>query len=307
MPAKKQWTLRPFAAADKAGVQKLWAGVASFDGSTPARTTGEIDALLAHPAHLGGKHWRVAVAGNGAVVGALEIGFIGTVRTEVVLAVNPAWRRQGIGRALLDEAPQDRRLLVTSRAGVQGAAELLESAGFSERFREARMRRKAKGLTPMEIPDGAVVVADKSGDADRCLAALATVFGDDAEKDRGLVAAWLARPGCRALYLSVARRDYGICLVAGSDHAKRSERNPAGEPTVGVVERVGLGKAVRGKGMSRPLVRAGLVELQRAGFTDLEVVADRRRESAVELYEAEGFAVVDDDVHWIKREPWAKD
>jgi hypothetical protein len=59
--------------------------------------------------------------------------------------------------------------------------------------------------------------------------------------------------------------------------------------------------------MSRPLVRAGLVALVQAGFQELEVTADRRRESAVELYEAEEFAVVDDDVHWIKREPWAKD
>jgi ribosomal protein S18 acetylase RimI-like enzyme len=67
--------------------------------------------------------------------------------------VNPAWRRQGIGRALLRAAPSDRRLLMTTRASVPGAAELLEKEGFKERYREARMRRKAKGLAPMEIPD----------------------------------------------------------------------------------------------------------------------------------------------------------
>lgn len=303
MATKKQWTIRPFTPADRAGIQKLWTGVASFDGSVPARSLAEIDARLAHPAHRGGGAWRVAVAGNGAVVGAVEVGFIGTVRTELLLAVNPAWRRQGIGRALLEAAPQDRRLLVTSRASVQAASDLLASAGFAERYREARMRRKAKGLEPLEIPDGARVEIDDTRDVPRLVAALHAVFGDDGETDAGLVAAWLGRRGCRPVYLTVARHDYGVCLVAGSEHAKKSERTAGGEPTIGVVEQVGLAKAVRGKGMSRPLVRAGLVELARSGFVELEVTADRRRESAVELYEAEGFTLVDDDVHWMRREP----
>lgn len=288
-------------------MQKLWAGVCSFDGSVPTRTTAEIDARLKHPAHEGGAHWRVVIAGNGAIVGALEVGFIGTVRTEVLCAVNAAWRRQGIGRALLQAAPRERRLLVTSRASVTGAAELLTSEGFTERYREARMRRKSKGLDPLEIPDGAVVAVDTERDVERCLASLLEVFGDDAEQDAGLVTAWLRRPDCRVLYLKVGSRDVGICIIAGSEHAKRSERKPDGASTIGVVEQVGLTKQVRGKGMSRPLVRAGLVELAKMGFADLEVLADRRRASAAELYEAEGFAVVDDEVHWIKREPWAKE
>ena len=81
---KRQWTIRPFdPPQDRPGVQKLWAGVCSFDGSVPTRTAAEIEARLKHPAHEGGAHWRVVVAGNGAIVGALEVGFIGSVRTEV--------------------------------------------------------------------------------------------------------------------------------------------------------------------------------------------------------------------------------
>src|SRR5581483_246250 len=124
--------------------------------------------------------------------------------------------------------------------------------GFTERYREARMRRKPKGLEPMPIPEGGKVVADDKADVDRLLAALTSVFGDDAEKDAGLVRARLARPGCKALYLTVAGRDFGVCVVAGSSNAKKPERNAAGEPIVGVVEQVGLAKAMRGKGMSRP-------------------------------------------------------
>lgn len=305
---KRQWTIRTFdPAQDRPGVQKLWTGVCSFDGSVPTRTAAEIEARLKHPAHEGGAHWRVVMAGNGAIVGALEVGFIGTVRTEVMFAVNPAWRRQGIGRALLQAAPRDRRLLVSSRQGVPGAAELLTSEGFTERYREARMRRKSKGLELLDIPEGAVVTVDTARDVDRCLNVLAEVFGDDAEQDVGLVTAWIRRPDCRVLYLKVGSRDVGICIVTGSQHAKKSERKPDGAATVGVVEQVGLTKLARGKGMSRPLVRAGLVELAKLGFTDLEVLADRRRASAAELYEAEGFSVVDEEIHWIKREPWAKE
>jgi GNAT superfamily N-acetyltransferase len=305
---KRQWTIRPFdPALDKPGVQKLWAGVCSFDGSVPTRTAAEIEARLKHPAHEAGAHWRVVVAGNGAIVGALEVGFIGSVRTEVMFAVNPAWRRQGIGRALLQAAPRDRRLLVTSRQSVTGVAELLTSEGFTERYREARMRRKSKGLDLLEIPDGAVVAVDTERDVDRCLAALADVFGDDAEQDAGLVNAWIRRPDCRVLYLKLGSRDLGLAIIAGSEHAKKSERKPDGAPNVGVVEKVGLAKVARGKGMSRPLVRAGLVELAKMGFPEIEVLADRRRASAAELYEAEGFTLVDEELHWIRREPWAKE
>lgn len=305
---KRQWTIRPFdPAQDKAGVQKLWAGVCSFDGSVPTRTAAEIEARLKHPAHEAGAHWRVVVAGNGAIVGAMEVGFIGSVRTEVLLAVNPAWRRQGIGRALLQAAPRERRLLVTSRQSVTGAAELLSAEGFAERYREARMRRKSKGLDPLEIPEGGLVAVDADRDVRRCLAALAEVFGDDAETDEGLVTAWIRRPDCRVLYLKVGSRDLGICIIAGSEHAKKSERKPDGAPNIGVVEQVGLSKAARGKGLSRPLVRAGLVELAKLGFPEIEVLADRRRSSAAELYEAEGFSLVDDNIHWIRREPWAKE
>ncbi|MCC7074866.1 MAG: GNAT family N-acetyltransferase [Deltaproteobacteria bacterium] len=305
---KRQWTIRAFdPAQDRPGVQKLWAGVCSFDGSVPTRTSAEIEARLKHPAHHGGAHWRVVIAGNGAIVGALEVGFVGSVRTEVMLAVNPAWRRQGIGRALLQAAPRDRRLLVTSRLSVAGTGELLASEGFIERYREARMRRKAKGIEGLEIPDGAIVQVDSARDVERCQRALAEVFGDDAEQDLGLLTAWLRRPDCRALYLKVGSKDLGICIIAGSEHAKKSERKPDGAATIGVVEHVGLSKQVRGKGLSRPLVRAGMVELAKIGFADLEVLADRRRASAAELYEAEGFSIVDDDVHWIRREPWAKE
>lgn len=300
---KQQWSVRPFdASLDKQGWIKLWTGVSGFDGSVPLRTAAEVDARLQHKAHKKGASWRVAVAGNGAIVGALEVGHVGTRRTEVWCAVNPAWRRQGIGRALLREVSPERRALVTSRASVSGAAELLKIEGFTERYREARMRRAAQGLATMEIPEGGKVVVDPKKDVGRAIAALVEVYGEDAETDAPLVTAWLARPGCQVLYLTLAERTYGICVVAGSDRAKKNERDPSGEARIGVIDKVGLSKVMRGKGMSRPLIRAGLLALKDAGFEHLEVLVDRRKPSAAELYETEGFATLDDEIHWMRKE-----
>lgn len=300
---KRAFTIRPFdEGADRAGVLKLWTAVAGFDGSVSARTPEILNALLAHPASRGCSGWRVAVAGNGAVVGVMEVQFVGTLRTELSIAVNPAWRRQGIGAALLDEAPAGKRLLVASRDSVAGATALLKGAGFSERYREARLRRRVHGLEPIEPPAGARIVEDPNRDPARCVAAFTAVFGDEAEQDVPLVRALLSRPGASVLYTVVQKRDHGVCVVVGNDRARKVERDHAGEPTVGLVERVGLTKEMRGRGLSRSLVRAGMMRLARSGYADIEVLADRRRPSAVELYEKEGFVVVDEDVHWMRRE-----
>ena len=64
MTAKKPWTIRPFAPEDKPGVQKLWAGVASFDGGVPARSAAVLDAMLAHPAHQAHRHARIRTETN---------------------------------------------------------------------------------------------------------------------------------------------------------------------------------------------------------------------------------------------------
>jgi ribosomal protein S18 acetylase RimI-like enzyme len=311
MTTKRQWSLRPFAPeSDTAGVARLWTAVAGFDGSVPALTPSEIGARLQHPAAMHGVPWRVAVANNGAVVGAILVERRDAHRVSAACAVNPAWRRQGIGRALLHELPRGDAVSMTTRASVSGASELLSQHGYAERRRDVRLRRKAVGLTPMPIPSraaGVEVVADDARDPTRCLAALRAAF-DDVDEDEAQIAVRLHRPGARVLYL-VSRaggdaRDEGVCLLVASTHARRIERNAAGEPMVGTLERVGLAKAARGRGMSRPLVRAGLIALAAAGYTELEAFADKRdghkKSAALDLYRDEGFTPIDEDLHWLR-------
>jgi GNAT superfamily N-acetyltransferase len=306
MATRKSWSIRPFQAGqDEAGVARLLLNVATFDGSVAAWTEKALAAKLAQPQSNGGSAWRVAVANN-AVVGVLVVSFVGTLRTEIVLAVNPAFRRQGIGRALLEEAPDQRRLLCTSRESVPAATALLTSAGFVERYRSVLLRREASGVKRLDPDGGMRVLEDARSDARRAIVALTAVLGEDADDDRAWMRVRLDRPRCKALYLEVddaaGTIDAGICVVAPCDRAKKGERTASGEAVIGVLEDVGLMKSMRGKGLSRVVVRAGMRAIQDAGFRVIEASADKRRAAAVELFLKEGFDVVDEDIHWMRRE-----
>lgn len=307
-PKKPAWSVRPFqAGADDAGVVKLLNAVATFDGSVAAWNSDMFNARLDHPQAASGSQWRVAVASNGGIIGALLLFHTGTVRTELIVGVNPAFRRQGIGKALLDCAPGDRRLLCTSRKSVGGAHALFEAAGFSERYGSLLMRKEALGIHNLPLDDDVAIVEDTRKDARRAILALTAALGEEADDDRAWMKARLARPRAAILYLEVKGADGkpvdgGVCIVAPCERAKKGERTAAGEPIVGVVEDVGLMKSLRGRGLSRALVRAGMRKAQDIGYRFVEVSADKRRAAAIELYEKEGFETVDEDVHWMRKE-----
>jgi mycothiol synthase len=306
MATKKAWSIRSFTASDSAGVCKLLLQVASFDGGVEALSPTLLAARLAHPSSSNGQAWRVAESSNGTVIGALLVFFVGTLRTEIVVAVNPAFRRQGIGRALVDAAPDGRRLLCTSRASVGGAEALLEATGFTERHRHLLMRRETAPLGSIEV-EGVEIVDDPAKDARRAIVVLTAAVGDDVDDDRGWMKARLGRERCAAMYLEVEQPDGssidgGICIVAPGERARKGERTASGEPIVGVLTDVGLMRNLRGKGLSRALVRAGIRRAERLGFRFIEVAVDKRRAPAIELYEREGFEVVDEDIAWLRRE-----
>ncbi len=306
MAAKKGWSIRAYQPGDDdAAIQKLLMQVATFDGGLSAWPEAVYRARFAHPSSHDGVAWRVATSSNGTVIGALLVNFVGTVRTEVTIGVNPAFRRQGIGRALIDLTPRDKRLLVTSRESVGGAQALLERAGFAERYRSLLMRKETQGATSRPI-DGFRLVEDDSKDARRAIIALTAALGDDVDDDRALMKARLQRERCAVVYLEgdsdTGTVDAGICVVSPCDRAKKAERSASGMPNVGVLSEIGLSRNMRGKGLSRALVREGIVIAERLGFRLVEVAADKRRAAAIELYQKEGFEAVDEEIHWMRKE-----
>lgn len=303
MAQTRQFDVLPFRSSEhRAGVLKLWAAVSSFDGSVPPRSPEHLDALLEHESSERGAPWRVALAPNGAVVGVLLVRFIGTRRTQIEVAVNPAWRRQGIGRRLLDEVPQNKRLLVASRASVEAATAFLTSLGFTERHRDARLRAPRYDVDVPDLPTWASVEEDTTRDPVRYARVAEIALSEDEREAVEVADALLGRPGTRVFYLKTPEGDQGLCLVTALDRSKKAERRSDGSTTVGLLEQIGLARACRGKGLSRPLVRFGLRALAEDDYGWFEVVSDGRRPQAQKLYEKEGFRVHDEDIHWIRKD-----
>jgi mycothiol synthase len=294
------WSVRPFAHDDSDPVLRLLEAVGGFDGSVATLTRPELDLLGSHPTTEHSALWRVAYT-EGGVVGVMLVRHLGTKRTRFSLAVNPAFRRQGIGRALVGELPTGRRLLVSSRGSREGAAAFLGKVGFEERHRDKRLRRDLDELPAYQLPSWASLDVDDSLDPDR-YHAVSNAALDDPEPDINLVRAHLAAVKARVAYLRTPQGDQGLIFVRALDRAKRSELDETGISSVGLLSDIGLAKACRGKGLSRPLMRAGLELMQGLGFRAAEVVADGRRERAAELYKADGFEEHDTEIRWIRRD-----
>lgn len=308
MASRKTGTIRPyFPGDDDAGIARVLHQVCSFDGSVEAWDEDTLQRRLAAFGDDDGIHWRVATSSNGTIIGVLLVDDVGSIRSEVVLAVNPAFRRQGLGSALIAKLPEERRLLTSSRDSVGGSAALLSGAGFRERFRRLMMRREATGIRPLPLED-ARIVDDVEKSPRRALLALTAAMGDDVDDDLDVLKAQLSHERAGMLYLVTEGPDgkpvdAGVCMLRPSPFAKKGERTAAGEPIVGIISHVGLMRSIRGKGLSRALVRAGMRKAEAVGFRFVEVHADKRRASAVELYEREGFEAVDEQVYWMRREP----
>lgn len=301
--AKRQFEVTPFGSdAHRAGVLKLWAAIGSFDGSVPPRSPEHLDALLAHESCERGAPWRVALAPNGAVVGVMIVRFVGSKRTQLEIAVNPAWRRQSVGSKLLEQLPPWKRLLTSSRASVDAATDFFTARGFKERHRDVRLRAPSFAVEEPDLPSWASVEEDKSRDPRRYSKVAEIALTEEEAIDAGVAEGLLGRPGTRVFYLKTPEGDQGVCLVTALDRSKKSERKPDGTPTVGLLEQVGLARDCRGKGLSRPLVRVGLKALSDDGYSFFEVVSDGRRPQAQKLYLKEGFSQHDEDIHWLRRD-----
>lgn len=300
---KRAFEIRPFdTVAHRQGALRLWGAIAGFEGAVPARSEAELEALLKDPACNAAAEWRVCLASNDAVIGLLALRIVGSRRVQVELMVNPTWRRQGIGRALLDAAPRGRRLLLQTSARTEAAGAFLLANGFEERHRELRMRTPRVDVQFTTLPSWAEIVEDTSLDVSRYALIAARALKEREGFEAGAGNVLLSRAGTRAFYLRTPEGDQGICVVTPQRRARKSERLPDGRPRVGLLEQVGLARECRGRGLSLPLIRRGLQALFEDGYEEWEVTADNRRPNARTLYEAEGFVPYDEDVYWLRRD-----
>jgi ribosomal protein S18 acetylase RimI-like enzyme len=139
-----RFSLRAAATADVSGLLLLWAEAAEND-SRPADTREAVRALLSRDPDA----VIVAVADHGELAGSVIAGWDGWRYHLYRLAVRPAWRRQGVGSALLGAAEERFKALGATRADAMVLASndlgqrLWQASGYTE---QDEWRRWVKGL-----------------------------------------------------------------------------------------------------------------------------------------------------------------
>jgi ribosomal protein S18 acetylase RimI-like enzyme len=138
--------IRPFDDADEVAVIGLWEKCGML------RAWNDPHKDIARKRKLQRELFLVGIEG-GAVVATIMAGYDGHRGWINYLAVDPAWRRKGFGRALVDQAEHRLRALGCPKINLQVRRENVEAMAFYERigFREDAVASFGKRL---ELDDG---------------------------------------------------------------------------------------------------------------------------------------------------------
>ena len=291
--------VRPLVAADVGGVAgAVGAGQrhGEFRGSSDAEGTFIGKAFELDPSIFGGAF------ADGRLMGLVSSEFKFTL-------VAPPWRRQGIGRRLVDlaEAMERERgrpnvLMGRIPEDVIGRA-FLVATGFT--FHST--------LWDLILPEGtAVGVAlwpdeleartfDRRRDVDAWIALFNTAFADHAtplQLDPAFIAAGLDDPtndDSDLLLLEERATGALIGFCATSPNRIAGEIGSKAE-----IWTIGVRPDRQGQGLGKELLRWGLAHLQLLGVTEIDLSVNALNERALRLYEAEGF------IRTRTRERWAR-
>lgn len=285
--------LDPLDPATAAAVLELGRAATLADG---ARPYSEQTLLRLTGVHPGVRHLLVdaACATDGAlpeVAGYAQLDALGVAE----LAVDPAHRRRGHGRALL------RRLLdaagpagprVWSHGGHPGAAALAAGAGLVGVRELWRMARPLPvDDEPVVLPPGVTVrTYGAPGDADAWVATNARAFAGHPEQgaltrtdfDARAAQPWFDPAGLFLAERSGALVGFHWTKVHPADPARGT--GPAGEIYV-----LGVDPAGQGGGLGLSLARIGLHHLASLGLGEVFLYVDAANAPAVRVYTRLGF------------------
>jgi mycothiol synthase len=221
--------------------------------------------------------------------------------------VDPNWRGQGVGSALLEAVDQFAqrsgrntvRITIRTYADVPGAVQLLEHFGYREARRYYKMTVDLRGQHFNTKPVESVVLRPFSPEhLTQLVAADNAIFSEHWGAHTISVEAWHhrmidQRPHDPALWV-IAWADHqivGECLAHASLHDG---------PHDGWVSIVGIRKAWRGRGLGKLLLATGLRGLQSAGFETASLHVDAQNESAFKLYGSVGMAIARTHLYYRK-------
>jgi mycothiol synthase len=245
---------------------------------------------------------------DGALVAAAET----SVRTRDGIGVHqvegwvrPAWRRRGLGRALLhwterraievagvDGRPPQRALSSWPDEDQVGATALYASEGYRiVRYSFLMVRDLAEEIRAVPLPDGPEIRAVEAGDHRRIWDADTEAFRDhwnSGERTDADFASWFATP---ELDTSLWRVAWEGDEVAGSvmSFIWAAENEALGQSR-GWLEHVSVRRPWRNRGLASALIADSLQALRAAGMTEAALRVDAENVSgALRVYESLGF------------------
>jgi mycothiol synthase len=219
----------------------------------------------------------------------------------VGVRVHPAWRRQGLGGALLarslDAARAQQASVVKSGADdrLTGRAAFLGKHGFTPEAQWVDMRAPATTALPEPVLPTGYTIRTHANLQDPALLVETLNAGfcdyyDFRESTPAEMGHWLARESVAADGLFVAfgpdGDPAGICLT----EANPTRRDEAGQP-VGFIDSLGVVPAHRRRGLARALLLTGMHWLRAHGQGAIDLDTWGHNDRALPLYTGVGFAV----------------
>lgn len=263
--------------------------------------------VLIHLNHGGDDHDEHVLAMSAdSIVGYLHLDQTDQVAGPVVeLVVHPAFRRNGVGTALVKAAEtrvQGSNLRLWAHGELAMAHALADNLGFNKARELWQMRRSLLAALPkLEIPDGVTIREFTVGtDEPAWLQLNAQVFADHPEQGQMSASDLKIR-------MSESWFDSAGFLVAEKDgqmvgfhwtkiHGGHRQGGTHNHAEIGEIYVLGVSPSQRGTGLSQALAIAGLEYLRDQGLNAAMLYVDADNHPAIRLYESVGFGHWDTDV-----------
>ena len=253
----------------------------------------------------------VATSDSGKIIGYLHLDQTDTVAGPVVeVVVHPEYRRQGVGRQLVESAIEksnDPRMRLWAHGELTSAYNLAAKLGFAKTRELWQMRRSLFAPLPKaNDAEGITVRSFQVGkDESSWLALNAVVFADHPEQGRmsaqdlavRMSEQWFDPAG----FLVATQNQSGTEVMVGFHWTKvHGGSGSHGHSEIGEIYVLGVSPDLRGTGLAKLLSIRGLEHLRSKSLPAAMLYVDADNKAAISLYESLGFAHWDTDVMFRK-------